>query len=232
MDKILKCLIVDDETAAHYVLIDHIAKLPYLELSGECLNAIEAIVFLHNNPIDLIFLDINMPDLNGLEFLKALQNPPRVILTTAYKDYAFEAFEFGVSDYLLKPISFQRFAKATERVFNAVFSTLESSTHIDLQYIFLKVERDNKKVAIEDILYIQSNGNYSKVFIMDKFILTSTTISELETKLPNHLFMRIHKSYIVGMRKIEAFDNKSVTIANTYIPIGITYRREFSERME
>ncbi|GGE92336.1 two component transcriptional regulator, LytTR family [Chishuiella changwenlii] len=232
MDKKLKCLIIDDEIAAHYVLVDYIAKLPYLELSGECFNAIDAIVFLHQNPIDLIFLDINMPDLSGLEFLKTLQNPPKVILTTAYKDYAIEGFELGVSDYLLKPIAFQRFAKATERVYNVVYSALNIVKNSESQYIFIKVERDNIKIMVEDIFYIQSEGNFSKIFLKDKFLLTSTTTSELENKLPHHLFMRIHKSYIVGLKKIERFDTKSVTVNNVYIPIGITYRREFAERVE
>ena len=219
-----KCLIVDDEPIAHKVLENYIQKLDKLEVVHNCYNAIEAINYLYENTVDLIFLDINMPELTGLEMLKTLSDPPSVILTTAYSDYALEGYEFGVLDYLLKPIRFDRFLKAVNRFLQAQVSeptlipnnpstsTLAKSNQES--FIFLKVDGVQHKVQVDTIQYIEAFGNFVKINLPDKQLVTSSTMNNMLQRLSKFNFTRIHKSFIVNIDVIE----KAVSYTHLTLP--------------
>lgn len=220
-----KCVIIDDEPAAHYVLMSYIEKNANLILAAQCYNAFDALDYIRNNPVDLLFLDIDMPEMSGIEFLKSLPSPPQTILTTAHSQYALESYEYGVIDYLLKPISISRFIKSIER-----FLTFYKKEEIDEpQNITIKVEGRNTELKMYDINYIQSYGNYVKVFTRHKIYLASTTTQEILSNLSARKFMRIHKSYIANLSKITNYTENEVLINNVKLPIGITYKRELLE---
>jgi DNA-binding LytR/AlgR family response regulator len=235
MTEPLRCLIVDDEKAAHYVLENYIGQMERLVLAGQCYNALDAINFLHRQPVDLLFLDINMPELTGLELLSTLSFTPRTILTTAYTEYALQGYEFGVTDYLVKPIPFPRFLKAIERVLaqpTAVISLSASSQSATItSSIMVKVDADWIRIKLDELLYAQSWGNYVKLFLPGRMLLTALTTTELESRLPSDQFLRIHKSYIVALNKIERLSGNTLQIAGTELPVGITFRRELTERL-
>jgi len=224
-----KCIIVDDEPAAHYVLANYIRQNPQLELVQQCYNGVEALGYLRENPVDLMFLDIDMPEITGLELLQTLQKPPKTILTTAYSEFALESYDYGVIDYLLKPIYFPRFLKATERFLSAF--TIEKNTDPNL-FISIKIDSSIVDLPVRDILFAQSYGNYVKIFTPEKTWLATMTTAQLEQNLPSEHFMRVHKSYIVAIDKIETSDRDTITINNEKIPVGITYRREMAERLK
>jgi DNA-binding LytR/AlgR family response regulator len=228
----IKCLIVDDEAAAHYVLINYIDRMERLEIVGRCQDALEAINFLHKNPVDLIFLDINMPELTGFDLLKTLSHPPKVILTTAYTEFALESYEYGAVDYLLKPIHFPRFLKAVER-YMSTLPAEHTDPVPDVDGPFM-VKADGNWIRIDpkEIHYTQRLGIYFKVFTAKQSHLISITTTELEQKLPAARFMRIHKSYIIAIDKISKYANHTVMIGATELPVGITYRRELADRMK
>ncbi|RYD59131.1 MAG: response regulator transcription factor [Sphingobacteriales bacterium] len=229
----VRCLLVDDETAAHYVLVNYIERIDRLELVGQCHNVLEAMNFLRNNPVDLIFLDINMPELTGFDLLRTVNTPPPVILTTAYSEFALESYDFGAIDYLLKPITFPRFLKAVERFLTNWASSNESTNTEEVDTTFM-VKADGNWIRIDpkDVLYAQSLGNYVKVFTSKQNHLISITTAELEQKLPANNFMRIHKSYIVAIDKVKRYNNQTVVVNDAELPVGITYRRELAERMK
>ena len=224
-----KCMIVDDEPAAHYVLANYIRQNPQLELVQQCYNGIEALNYLRENEVDLMFLDIDMPEITGLELLQTLQHPPKTILTTAYSEFALESYDYGVIDYLLKPIYFPRFLKATERFLSAF--AVEKSIASNL-FISIKIDSSIVDIYVRDILFAQSYGNYVKIFTPGKTWLATMTTAQLEQNLPSEHFMRVHKSYIVAIDKIEISDRETITINNEKIPVGITYRREMAERLK
>lgn len=230
------CLIVDDEPAAHYVLTNYIEKVGRLELAGQCYNAIDAINFLHQHPVDLLFLDINMPEMTGFEFLKTLTNPPKTIITTAYSEFALESYEYWTIDYLLKPIEFPRFLKAVDR-FIATLTLADSNPDLfntntpQQDYFTVKVDGDLIRIPFVDFLYAQSLGNYVKIITNKQTYLASITTTELEHLLPPNMFMRIHKSHIVHMDKITKSGNGFVLVNDVELPVGITYRRELAERL-
>lgn len=228
-----RCLIVDDEAAAHLVLVNYIGRINSLELAGQCYNVLEAINFLHQHPVDLLFLDINMPELTGFDLLKTLVNPPKVILTTAYSEFALESYEYGAMDYLLKPIHFPRFLKSLDR-FMALQPAEISNSVATAESAFVTVKVDGVQVSIPvaELIYAQSLGNYVKLFTSRQSYLASITTSELEHRLPRNHFFRIHKSYIVALDKITQFNNQAVFIADQEFPVGITYRRELAERLK
>lgn len=233
-DKI-RCLIVDDEVAAHYVLQNYIERIERLELAGQCYNVVEAINFLHKNTVDLIFLDINMPELSGFDLLKMLPNPPKIILTTAYSEFALESYEYGAIDYLLKPINFPRFLKAVDRCINTLPQDHSPernapSAPVDKSFM-VKVDSNMIRINPDDLLYAQSLGNYVKLFMPKQTYLASMTTTELERRLPGTHFMRIHKSYIIAIDKISRFSNYAVFVEDAELPVGITYRRELAERL-
>lgn len=223
-----KCIIVDDEPAAHYVLTNYIKQNPQLELAAQCYNGIEALHYLRENTVDLMFLDIDMPEISGLELLQTLKNPPKTILTTAYSEFALESYEYGVIDYLLKPIYFPRFLKSIERYLSLQFIEKETESPITLN---VKVNGKNINICLNDILYVQSYGNYVKIFTKARTFVTAITTNQLVQELPSDQFMRVHKSYIIAINKIDLHEKEHIVINNERIPLGITFRRELNERL-
>jgi len=226
----LNCLIVDDEPPAHKILENYIGKMSSLALIGNCYNAIEALNFLHERKVDILFLDINMPELSGLELLKTLQNPPIVILTTAYSEFALESYEFGVTDYLMKPIRFDRFLKAVNRVIQlrspstALPEATESLVQKKETSVFIKVDGILRKVHFSDIRYVESKGNYVHLHCMTERLLTADTLSNMVQKLGDG-FLRVHKSYIVNLEQIQGLEGNRLLMGTTKIPIGNSYKQ-------
>jgi len=233
----LRCLIVDDEIAAHYVLENYIGRMDRLVLAGQCYNALDALNFLHRQPVDLLFLDINMPELTGLELLSSLSYAPRTILTTAYTEFALQGYDYGVTDYLVKPIPFPRFLKAVDRVLAQQPALVGApavsapASVIPTDSIMVKVDADWIRVRLDELLYVQSWGNYVKLFLPGRMLLTPLTTSELESRLPTDQFIRIHKSYIVARNKIERLSGNTLHIGGSELPVGITFRRELTDRL-
>ncbi|HET7897733.1 MAG TPA: LytTR family DNA-binding domain-containing protein, partial [Flavisolibacter sp.] len=225
----IRCLVVDDEPLARDVLRRYLALLPSLELCGECSNAIEALSFLQQQPVDLLFLDIHMPQLKGIDLLKILTNPPKVILTTAHAEYALEGYDLDIVDYLLKPIQFERFLKAVTKAFQvtkplgpAVPAT--ASEEKKEAYIYLRADRKMVKVLLDDILYLESMKDYVKVFTTKGLIITKQSITAMEAMLPEQTFVRTHRSFIASITKIKSFTNELLEIEKAEIPIGKLYR--------
>jgi len=227
----VKCLIVDDEPMARDVIRRYIEKVPTLQMTAEFGNAIDAMVFLQKESTDLIFLDIQMPHLSGTDFVKSLRNLPKVIFTTAYKEYALEGFELDVVDYLLKPIRFERFLRAVNKAFPQKSVQLSNQGAGEKKagsgFIYLKSDRKMIKVMLDDILYIESARDYLKVFTRNNSIATRQTISSLEAMLSDSEFIRVHRSYIVSIKKIDSFTHETVEIGKKEIPIGKFYLNSF-----
>jgi len=226
-----RCAIIDDEELAIELLEGYIKHIENLELVGICKNAIEGYNLLQKTKVDLLFLDIQMPMLSGIEFLKNISNPPKVIFTTAYSEYAVDGFELNAVDYLLKPVSFERFLKAVNKVFLAQPSAAaqnisEMSSAFDDAFIYLKEDKMMVKVLLKDILFIESLKNYVKVKTTQRDIVTYKTITSLEEKLPSNKFLRVHRSYIVGIDHIDFFSSAQVHIGKTDIPIGRNFKNE------
>ncbi|MEP1094922.1 MAG: LytTR family DNA-binding domain-containing protein [Cyclobacteriaceae bacterium] len=225
----IKCMIVDDEPLAGEVLESYISRVESLELVASCTNAVSAFDGLKKNSVDLIFLDIQMPKLTGIEFLKVINPAPKVIFTTAYREYAVESYELNVVDYLLKPIAFDRFLMAINKVEESDQTTSAVETDESLQedrpYLFLKADRKMVKVYLEDISYIESLKDYVRIKTKEgNEIVSLQKISFLEQKLPEDCFLRIHRSFIVPIGKIDAFSSSSVEIMGKEIPIGRNYK--------
>jgi DNA-binding LytR/AlgR family response regulator len=232
-DKKIRCVAVDDEPPALDVLKKYISSVQSLELVGTCSDAIEALNFIQQNPVDLIFLDIQMPQILGTDFLRTLKKPPKVIFTTAFRKFAVEGFELDAVDYLLKPISFERFLKAVNKVMdaslNATLSLESAETTNKMQVennIYLRSDRKMIKVALSDIMYIESLKDYIKVVATSGTIITKQSISSIEETLPKDMFMRIHRSFIVALSKIESYSNELVWVGKTELPISRMYRHE------
>lgn len=224
-----RCLIVDDEPLAIEAIRIHIEKLDSLKLVADCTDAIQAFDILRNNRIDLLFLDIQMPEMTGLDFLKTLKNPPKVIFTTAYRDYAIQAFDLDVIDYLLKPISFERFMQAVNKYYESVpqdIITGKSSDPKIEDFFYVKAEKKNVKVRFDEITYIESMKDYVKIVCKSKTVISKIMIGQLTDLLPESLFLRIHRSYIVYLPNIEAFSSISVEVPGKEIPIGRNYKNE------
>lgn len=226
-----KCIIVDDEPAAHYVLANYIKQNPQLELVFQGYNGIEAMNYLRENKVDLMFLDINMPEISGMELLKIIPTHPKTILTTAYSEYALESYDYGVIDYLLKPIYFPRFLKAIDRFF-ATENIKSKEDEIVINTVNVKVDGYFIDIELDQLLFAQSFGNYVKLHTTKRTYLASITTSEFEKCLPEKNFIRIHKSYIVALDKVEAVEKDFVIIKKEKLPVGITYKRELSERLK
>lgn len=226
-----KCIIVDDEPAAHYVLANYIKQNPQLELVFQGYNGIEAMDYLRENKVDLMFLDINMPEISGMELLKIIPNHPKTILTTAYSEFALESYDYGVIDYLLKPIYFPRFLKAIDRFFSTE-NIKTKEEEVVVNKVSVKVDGYFIDIELDQLLYAQSFGNYVKLHTTKRTYLASITTTELEKCLPEKNFIRIHKSYIVALDKIEATEKDFVVIKNEKLPVGITYKRELTDRLK
>lgn len=226
------CLIVDDEPMARDVLRRYISKLPFISLTGECSNAIDALVFLQSRPVDLLFLDIRMPELLGTELVQALQNPPKVIFTTAFKEYALDGFELDAVDYLLKPIRFERFLKAVNKAFPgrsdaAMIEAATSEQKNSDDFFYVRVDRKLVKIILKDLLYIESDRDHVKIYTTDRTYVTRQTISSIEAMLNDNEFIRIHRSFMISLSKIRSFNNESVEIGSEELPIGKLYRNHF-----
>lgn len=222
MDKI-RCIIVEDEPLAAKVLTDYIAEVPFLECQGAFKDALKAIDFLGRHTTDLIFLDIHLPRLKGLEFLKALAAPPAVVITTAYHQYAVEGFTLNVADYLLKPIEFDRFLAAIHKV-QLALNRLPAPEQRDRDFIFLTVQKKKVRVMFSDILYVESQKEYVKIVTTGEVFFPRMGTHEIESLLPGDRFARIHRSYIVALDKIRAFTAESVEIPGATLPVGRAYK--------
>ena len=235
-DKKIICLAVDDEPPALEVLKKYIHAVQHLEFAGTCADAIEALTFLQNHPVDLLFLDIQMPQLLGTDLIRTLKKPPKVIFTTAFRKFAVEGFELDAVDYLLKPISFERFLKAVNKVMDTSLQLTENNftgngknNNLTEAFISLRADRKNLKVSLNDILYIESLKDYIKVITINKTIITKQSISSIEEMLPKENFIRIHRSYIVSLNKIESYTNELIGIAKQELPISRMYKLEVSK---
>ena len=218
-----RCIIVDDEPPAIKILENYITSLDQLEIVGCAKNAFEALDILNNHKVDLMFLDINMPKLLGTQLIKTLPHPPKIIFTTAHKDFAVEAFELEAFDYLLKPISFERFLKSVNRFCN-INSVQETALQQDLGFLYFRSDRKMVKVLLEEILYIESFKDYIVIHRDNKIkIKVKQSISSVERMLPQSIFLRIHRSFIISIKKITAFTNSDVEIGSTTLPFGKSY---------
>jgi len=232
---VIKCVIIDDEQHAIDVLQSHIAQVPALELSYATTNPVEAFQFVQQHHADLIFLDIQMPELDGLQFLKLLNEKSKVILTTAYSEHALEGFEHNVTDYLLKPVLFDRFLKAVKRIISQPENEgLSAGIPSQKEFLFIKTGVRNKmvKVLINDIHYIESKGNYLEFVTDAGKIMTLLTLKELENELPRNLFVRIHNSYLAAVNRIAALEGNRLKVGNDQLPIGATYRRSVLDLLD
>ena len=232
-----RCLIVDDEPLAIQLLKSHVEQVPNLELVDTCDNALEAFEVLKSKQVDLLFLDIQMPMLTGVEFLKSLAQPPKVIFTTAYRDYAMEGYELNIVDYLLKPITFERFFKAINKYFEltstvapAVPITPAPQQPLQNDHLFINVNKKYHKVLFNDILYIESLKDYLRIYTTSEPVTTKEKISEFIEKLPNQ-FIRIHRSFIINKQKVTAFTASDVEIGPMEIPIGGNYKMQVMEAL-
>lgn len=220
-----KCLIIEDEPIAARVLARFIEQVEQLELVQVCHNAVTGFDALQQHDIDLLFLDIKMPQLNGLDLLRTLSNAPKVIVTTAYTDYALEGYELNIVDYLLKPIAEARFMKAVAKATQQLPMTAPPTFDYSQPYIYLKSDKKMVRVFLHEIVYLESLGNYVKVHTFDKIIVTYQTLQFFEKHLPDDLFLRIHRSYLVALQKIEAFTATFVELpSDTKLPIGQNYK--------
>ncbi|WP_320018377.1 LytTR family DNA-binding domain-containing protein [Labilibaculum manganireducens] len=226
----VKCLLVDDEDLALDIMEEYIKRIDYLQLEGRCKSAVEALSVLNSKKIDLLFLDIQMPGLTGIQLLRNISNPPTVIFTTAYSEYALESYDLEALDYLIKPIPFERFIKAVNRYFKLKkhdyqIPEKKEQSNTDQAFIFVKSEKKMVKVFLHEILYIESLRNYVSIYQENgQEIITLNTISNIEEKLPETNFLRVHRSFIIAIDKIESFTSSLVQVEQKYIPIGRNYK--------
>lgn len=225
----IKYIIIDDEPLAHELIEEFCSALPHLQLEKNCYNALEAIQYLNTHMVDFMFLDLNMPKLKGFDFLRTLSQPPKVIVTTAYKEFALEGFELNVSDYLLKPFSFERLVKAVNTVINetpvnTTVTTIPTPTKSNR--FFIKGDKKYHQISVDEILFIEAYGNYTKLFLHDEMIISHEKISGFETYLPQNEFLRIHKSFIVAIDKVHTIEGNRMCIQEHKIPIGQTYKSQ------
>ena len=236
MNETIKCLIVDDEPLAIDVIKDYIDRVPQLKLVKTCNDAMEALQEINNYNIDLLFLDIEMPAMNGIDFLKSLSNPPQVILTTAFRKYAFDSYDVDVIDYLLKPISFNRFFKSISKYIKLNSSKpIQSNTEITQpaksSSIYVYADKKNIKVHLEDIIYVESIKDYVRIHTEEKNLISKATITKYENLLPD-TFLRVHRSFIVNTKKITAFTQHDIEINKKEIPIGSSYKKKVSDALK
>tara|TARA_R110002126_G_scaffold124451_1_gene266390 strand:- start:7251 stop:7949 length:699 start_codon:yes stop_codon:yes gene_type:complete len=223
----IKYIIVDDETASHDNIKDYASNLSYLSFQKSCYNAFEALDYLNKHSIDLIFLDINMPKLSGLEFLKTLSNQPKIIITTAYEEFALEGYELNIDDYLLKPFNFSRFVKSVSKISDALANksiSIQNSENNEDAKIFIKEDKKYYQIKLNDILFIEAYGNYVKINMVDRIIVSHQTLTSFTHNLPENKFIRVHKSFIISIDKIELIEGNRILIQDHKIPIGKMYK--------
>ncbi len=235
----IRCLIVDDEPLAIRVIKKHCSNVQDIEVIASCENAVEAFSILQKHSVDLLFLDIQMPELSGLELLRTLPNPPHVIITTAYREYALEGYDLDVTDYLLKPISFERFLKAIQKVYRRMDpdqilqqKIIQSKPSNEDEFLLARVKNKFVKVFLNDILYVESIKDYVRIKTPEREIVTKISISEMEKNLSGSDFIRIHRSFIVPLNKIDSFSPTEVEIGNVSIPVGRSYKTLMLKRLQ
>ncbi|MCW5912931.1 MAG: response regulator transcription factor [Cyclobacteriaceae bacterium] len=220
----IRCLIIEDEPLAADILRDYIGQVSFLKLQGVCTDAVGALELLHTEPVDLLFLDIHLPGLKGLDFLRTLKNPPAVILTTAYHEYAVESYELNVADYLLKPIEFKRFVEAINKI--------KPGTGNPPETITIHSEKKTVIIPTQEIVYIESQKEYIKIQTTQSSHITKYALSKMEEELNPARFIRIHRSFIISLGKIKAFNGHEVELTGKTIPIGGNYREQVSSRLK
>lgn len=225
----MKYCIIDDEPIAHRIIEGYCKNISYLQKIGNCYDAFEAMELLKNHTIDLIFLDINMPKLSGFELLKTMPQFPKVIVTSAHKEFALEGYELDISDYLLKPFSFERFLKAINKVVGYQKTALVPTTEKQKTRFFLKGDKKMHQIHVDDILFIEAYGNYTKVFLTHEMIVSHEKISSLEALLSAPAFLRVHKSFIIATHKITTIEGNRIQIGANFIPIGQTYKQSLKQ---
>jgi len=232
--KNIACLIVDDEAIARDIIATHISKIENMSIVASCSNAMEAFNIISSHNIDLLFLDINMPEISGISFAKSINKNIKIIFTTAYRDYAVEGFELQAVDYLLKPISFERLLKSINTYFEVYgqFKTQDEKPIENGNFMFVRSDRRMIKIDFEAIIYIESFSDYIKIHLANETIITRETISAIEAKLPKNQFLRIHRSYIISIPHINSFTNEHVEINNKALTISRSYKKEVLERLE
>ena len=221
----LKCVVVDDEPMAREIIEAYIAKTPNLELMASCKNAAEAILFAQEDDVGLFFLDINMPEISGLSLAKIIHKKTQIIFTTAYREYAIDGFNLNVVDYLLKPIAFDRFLQAVQKV------SLSEITATNNDFMFVRSDRKMVKIDFNSILYIESLNDYLKIFTTEKTIIIRETISSLEEKLPSKKFIRIHRSFIISLKNITSYTNEFIEINHKALPISRSYKESVLQKL-
>lgn len=232
MNNIFTCVVVDDEPVAREIIESFIQKTPNLSLAASFSNALETIQFAQENEADVYFLDINMPEINGLSLAKIVNSDAHIIFTTAYRDYAIDGFNLNVIDYLLKPIAFDRFLQAIKKIpqKRQIIQKTENKNNNE-NFLFVRSERKMVKVNYRDIIYIESLSDYLKIHLQEKTIVTRETISNIENKLPEKLFIRVHRSYIVAVHFIDAYTNEFIEINNKAIPISRNYKESTLQKL-
>lgn len=231
---LISCLIVDDEAIAREIIATHLSKIKNINVVASCSNALEAFNHISNQQIDLVFLDINMPEISGISFAKSINTNIKVIFTTAYRDYAVEGFELKAVDYLLKPISFDRLKQALDTYFDSYGPITPTNTAVQeiSNFMFVRSERKMIKVDYSSILYIESYSDYLKIHTESETIVTRETITAIEAKLPKKQFLRIHRSYVISMHFIQSFTNEYITINKQALPISRSYKKAILKQLE
>jgi len=232
----MRCIAIDDEPKALFVMRNYVSKTPFISLLKEFRSGIDAIEFLQREPIDLIFLDINMPDLTGIEFLQSLSSTPTVIFTTAYPEYAIQSYEWDTVGYLLKPIAFNKYLKAVNKA-NALYKLKSQSATIEREentpdFLLIKSGPQTHQLALKDILYVEASGNHVYFFTQEKKIISLQSLKEVSEMLPATLFHRIHKSFIISTLHIEVIERHQATVKGKVLPIGKTYREAFLKKFK
>ena len=232
----LKTIAIDDEPLALRLVSDYVRKTPFLDLAGSFENPLEAVDFLSKQTADLIFVDIQMPDLTGIEFTRSLDNPPKIIFTTAYSKYAIEGYKLNAIDYLLKPFSYEEFLKAANKAHKQIEleSNVSPTIEANNQFLFLKSEYKLRRINFNEILYIEGLKDYIKVYTTDedKPVLSLNSIKSIEQKLPENKFMRVHRSFIVNLDKIEVIERSRIIFGKVYIPVSDQYKDKFQEYLD
>jgi len=227
---VINCVVIDDEYPAIQQMEDYISRVPFLRLLKSFNNAIEPLNFLQSNPVDVLFLDIEMEGFSGLQLIKVLQHKPKIILTTAYDQYALKAFDLNVSDYLLKPISFERFIQSIDKLFDLFVQEKPPDTSANQyrrDYFFVKTEYRMQRIDFDDILFVEGMKEYLRIHTKTEKIMILESFKNLEESLPSEQFVRVHKSYLVALNKIDRIEKNRITIGKTLIPISETYRDAF-----
>ncbi len=231
----IKCMIIDDEPLAIELLETHIAAIEELELIATCASAIEASSIIRNKEVELLFLDIQMPRLNGIEFVKTLRTKPKIVITSAHREYAYEAFQIDAVDYLLKPVTFERFLTSINKIFDKssfnVSNQNQQEANKSRAFIYVKVKRKMMKIQLDEILYVESLGDYVKIICQSQKVVAQQKISLMEDKLPGDQFLRIHRSFIVSLQHLKTFSTTTVEIAEREIPIGRSYKEWVMKRL-